>query len=290
MDDTKQHILSQRREYEKQLAAGRTPEPIIERVDLEDLAGTENFLRVSQIEALDQTTNTVLRGATLTYHTPSKRLLWQAVGQEHIEPELLNYIDSMPENVVFYDVGASNGIFATYAAATGKHVFCFEPEVANFALLNYNAYLNRMNFKGSIANFNVALSDQTGLGKLFIKKYEAGGHLKILDTPMQRGSENFQPEFVQSVIKYRLDDFITLTHITPPNFIKIDVDGSELQVIRGMHDILRNPALQSIFIELEESNPQSIECKNIILKSGFKFVSKKRVQNYFGENNYIFTR
>lgn len=290
MDDTTQRELNQRCEYEKRLAAGLTPEPLVERVDLESIAGTKNFQRISQIESLDQLTHTILRGKALTYHTPTKRLLWQAVGQEHIEPELLNYIDSMPEDAVFYDVGASNGIFATYAAATGKQVFCFEPEVANFALLNYNTYLNRQNFKSNMGNFNVALSDQTELGKLFIKKFEAGGHLKILDAPVQRGSENFEPEFVQSVLKYRLDDFIALTQIAPPNFLKIDVDGCELQVIHGMRDTLRNPALQSIFIELEETNSQSAECERLILEHGFKFVSKKRVQNYFGENNCIFTR
>lgn len=290
MENNSERDLQQRQEYEKQLKMGLTPEPMVERVDLEGIAGTESFQRVGVIEGLDPITRTVLRGKSLAFYTPSKRLLWQALGQEYIEPELLNYIDSMPEGSVFYDIGASNGIFATYAAATGKQVFCFEPEVANFGLLNHNSYLNRLTCKSNMINFNVALSDRTELGNLYIKKFEAGGHLKILDAPVQRGSAKFEPEFVQSVLKYRLEDFIELTGIPLPNYIKIDVDGCELQVVNGMKNLLQNKTLRSIFIELEENNAQSAECKKIIIESDFYLVSKKRVQNYFGENNCIFSR
>lgn len=282
--------LEQIREYERRLQLGGKPAALVEKVDLRTIAGEDNYQRVIGIERLDQTTRSRVRGVDLVFHTPSQRLLWQAFGQEHIEPDLLNFIDSIPEDDVYYDIGASNGLFALYAAATGKHVICFEPEVANFSLLNFNSFLNKSTQRHPVCNFNVALSDTTGLGKMFIQKFEAGGHLKILDNPVKRGAKGFEPDFVQSVMKYKLDAFIELTRIPQPNYVKIDVDGCEPQVLNGMRKALASPDLRKIFIELEESGPNFDICNGMLTDHGFRIDSRKRVQNYFGEENMVFSR
>lgn len=285
-----QQELEQIREFERRLQLGREPAPLVKKIDLRTIAGDDNYQRVSAIERLEQTTRTSLRGVDLVFQTPSQRLLWQAFGQEHIEPELLNFIDSMPADAVYYDIGASNGLFALYAAATGKRVICFEPEVANFSLLNLNSFLNKSTQRHPVCNFNVALSDTTGLGKMFIQKFEAGGHLKILDNPVKRGARDFEPDFVQSVLRYELDAFVDLTGIPHPNYIKIDVDGCEEQVLRGMSKTLASINLKKIFIELEESGPNFYVCSGILTEHGFRIDSRKRVQNYFGEENIVFSR
>lgn len=290
MEDSQRRALRQRAEYERRLAAGENPAPLVARIDLEELAGSERYRRVSELEQIDQNSETCLRGQPLVFHTPSRRLLWQALGQEYIEPELLDYIDDMEGGSVFYDIGASNGIFALYAAVTGKQVIGFEPEIENFALLNRNTYLNRKRIAAGMSSFNIALSSQTTLGRLFIKRFEAGGHLKILDRPVERGFEAFEPEYVQAVMKYRLDDFIRVSGIPCPNHLKIDVDGCELEVMQGMSETLADAGLRSIFIELEENNEQSEACRRIIEGAGFHLAKKKRVQNYFGENNCVFRR
>lgn len=285
-----QQELEQIREYERRLQLGQKPAPLVQKVDLRSIAGDDNFERVVAIERLEQTTRSTIRGVNLTFHTPSQRLLWQAFGQEHIEPELLNFIDSIPSDCVYYDIGASNGLFALYAATTGKRVICFEPEVANFALLNFNSFLNKAAQRHPVSNFNVALSDTTGLGKIFIQKFEAGGHLKILDSPIKRGENDFQPDFIQSVLRYKLDEFIDLMGISPPHYVKIDVDGCEQQVLSGMKKTLARTDLKSVFIELEESGPNFDACNGILTEHGFKIASRKRVQNYFGEENFVFSR
>jgi len=217
-------------------------------------------------------------------------LLWQAHGQEHIEPELLDFIDQIPSGDVYFDIGASNGIFALYAASRSIKVVCFEPEVANFALLNQNTYLNHQAFTNQVLNFNVALSNENGLGSINIEKFEPGGHLKILDSNMKRGKTNFIPDFSQAILKYKLDDFLALTKISPPNFLKIDVDGAEIQVLTGMTHTLKSQSLKKIIIELEEDGENFRACDRIFSDNGFKIESRKRVQNYFGEENIVYTR
>lgn len=285
-----QQDLDHIREYERRLRLGQEPAPLVEKIDLRTIAGNGNYERVVAIERADQTTASTVRGVNLVFHTSSQRLLWQAFGHEHIEPELLDFIDSIPSDCVYYDIGASNGLFSLYAAATGKRVVCFEPEVANFSLLNLNSFLNKATQRHPVHNFNVALSDTTGLGKIYIQKFEAGGHLKILDNPIKRGEKDFEPDFIQSVLRYELDHFIGFTGIPQPNFVKIDVDGCEEQVLRGMKSTLARPELRKIFIELEESGPNFDVCVRMLAEHGFQIVSRKRVQNYFGEENFVFSR
>lgn len=290
MQSPSKEKLNQIEEYQRRLAQGLNPEPLVPLIDLKEIAGDENYDRVTHIESLKTTSTTHLRGQEISYQTTSKRLLWQAFGQEHIEPDLLNFIDEIPADSVYFDIGASNGIFALYAAATGKKVFCFEPEAANFALLSHNTFLNHKSHRHPASNFNVALSDTTELGSIFIEKYEAGGHLKILDAPIKRKSVEFQPDFRQAVLKYRMDDFMALTKIPPPEYIKIDVDGYEQQVLRGMIQTLSSQTVKKILIELEEDGENFTACRDILQTLGFKIESQKRVQNYFGENNFIFSK
>lgn len=285
-----QQELDQIKEYERRVKSGLSPAPLVRRIALKDIAGEDNLNRVLELEKLEPTSTTLVRGKTLSFATTSQRLLWQAFGQEHIEPELLDFIDQIPDNQTYFDIGASNGIFALYAATKNIKVVCFEPEVANFSLLNHNTFLNSKKTRFDVLNFNIALSDETGLGSIYMEKYEPGGHLKILDSNIKRGDKVFLPDFKQAALKYKLDDFLYLTKIGNPNYIKIDVDGAERQVLSGMKIALKDENLRKIFIELEEEGENFEFCNKILISNGFKIESHKRVQNYFGEENFIYSR
>lgn len=277
-------------EYNRRLALGENPSPLVQRIDLASIAGEENHRIAMASEKHDPVATTTLRNVQIHFSISSRRLLWQAFGQEYIEPDLLDFIDSVPADGVYMDVGASTGLFALYAAAIGKRVICFEPEVANFSVLNYNTWLNHESHKFPVRNFNVALSEKSGLGEIFIEKFETGGHLKILDKPVKRFDNEFVPDFRQSVLKYSLDDFLDLCQLPPPTHIKIDVDGSEPEVLLGMKRLLADVTLRQIFIELEESGNNHDFCHSLLIGNGFRVESRRRVQNYFGEDNFIFTR
>ena len=247
-----QQELDQIKEYERRQQAGLNPAPLIKRISLEDVAGKQNVERVDAIENFEFTSISTIRGKSLKLITSSKRLLWQAHGQEFIEPDLLDFIDQIPTGEVYFDIGASNGVFALYAASKSLQVVYFEPEAANFSLLNHNTYLNHQEFTHDVLNFQVACSNENGMGSLNIEKYEPGGHLKILDSDLKRGNMKFIPDFKQAALKYRLDDFLVLTKVASPNFLKIDVDGSELQVLSGMPTYLKVKNSKKLLLNLKK--------------------------------------
>lgn len=287
---TQQH-LEQEAEYKRQLEMGLNPSPLVPRVDLEELVGSETYEAALQAEEFNCDISTTLRGIPLTFRAPSRRALWQSIGQEYIEPDLLDFIDEIPSDGCYFDIGASTGIFAIYAAAKGIKTACFEPEAQNFNLLNYNAYLNRAAIQSNIHCFNIALANQDSIDYMYIKKFEEAGHLKILGTPQARGEPSpFEEEYRQSVITMKLDSFLNMSDLEAPTHLKIDVDGAEQKLLSGMVDLLANRKLHSILIEINENDPESNKTLDLIYAHEFKLDKKQRVQNYFGEFNYLLRR
>ena len=49
-----------------------------------------------------------------------------------------------------------------------------------------------------------------------------------------------------------VDNFIKKTNVYP-NYVKIDVDGTENNLILGMKELLKNPCLKSILVEVDNN-------------------------------------
>ncbi|MDT0593853.1 FkbM family methyltransferase [Glaciecola petra] len=235
-------------------------------------------------------TEVQIRGSSLRFNTVSKRTLWQAVGIDKIEPELLNFIDKLPIESVFFDIGASNGIFSVYAASQDLNVYSFEPEAANFSLLAKNCFLNNKN-KHPIKAFNLAISNSNKIDNMYVEHYEAGAHNKILGAPKNVGAKHaFKPEHQQACICNKLDDLISLYNLPVPYAIKIDVDGAEMRVIEGSKYTLQNELLNEIFIEINESDANDTKAIEILNTYGFEVQRKTQVQHYEGLFNYELKR
>lgn len=275
-------------EYDRRIKAEEQLAPLVAKVDLETLVGHDIYEQILEIDEGHAIVGSSVRGVDLKFFTPNLRALWQSVGQEHIEPDLLNFIDGCGDHSVYFDVGASTGVFSIYAAAKGIKTYCFEPEASNFNILNFNALLNFANIKPDNINcFNLAVSDTEKTESIYIKKFEAAAHEKILGTPKARDSEtSFEYEYKQRAYCVSLDDFCRREQVYPTD-IKIDVDGVELDVVRGMRGILKEGHIQRIFIEISENDPRSSQTLEMLLDAGYKIHSKTRVQNYFDENNYV---
>lgn len=259
-------------------------------IPLEDLVSKEKLNFIELVEKYNFTTKVEIRKTKCKYFANTKRTLWQAVGIEHIEPEMLDYIDTLKKGTIFYDIGASNGIFSIYALQKGLNVHSFEPEIQNFSLLGINSYLNK-NTKYKHKMFNIAISDENKLSNMYIAKFEAGGHMKILGKAQKIGEdEEFEPDFIQNILTYTLDNFIEQFKLEKPESIKIDVDGAELSVINGAKKTLKDSTLKSIFIELEDANINTKIIVKTLQELGFSQDKKVQVQSYTGLYNYIFKR
>lgn len=264
----------------------------LKRIDLSSLVDEEKYGFIDFIDGNKHlVTNATIRGIDINYYTNNKRLLWIALGLEYIEPELLDWIDNIPKDSVLYDIGASNGPFSIYSALKDIRVVAFEPEAQNYALLEMNHYLNNQKIKHPIISLNIAVSNSNEIGKIHCAKYEGGGHVKILDkTITVDEKKEFTPVHSQYVIKYKLDNLIEKYNLVEPQYLKIDVDGAEWEVVEGAENTLIGGNIKGIFIEL--MNPESESEGGKIIKKlseyGYKLKEMHQVQRYEGLYNCIF--
>ena len=231
-------------------------------------------------------------GKSYKISTPNVLNLYRAKTYFKKEPDMIEWIDNMPDDSVLMDIGANIGLYSIYAAKKGiKKIISIEPESQNYALLNKNIYLNGLS--NQISALNIGMSDETKLATLFIPKFEAGAALHNLDINEDWKKNEFEPDFKQSVISFSLDNFLNTYKDNFPTHLKIDVDGIERKIINGSQKTLKNPKLKEIIIELNTELKDDLEIIEILKNNGFNEVSNRSTDehgDYSALTNYIFTR
>jgi len=136
----------------------------------------------------------------------------------------------------FIDVGGNKGDFSLLAAKvvgdSGK-VICIEPEHTNAGWIHSSLGMNRYR---NITICELALSDQNGDAVLHLGT-KSGLHT-LRDSALER-------ELGSVIVKTRtLDSLLQEKGIRHVDVIKIDVEGAELQVLRGaLQTIAENPGI-----------------------------------------------
>lgn len=233
------------------------------------------------------------KGEKYFFDCPSNLIRWRLETYFSKEPETIEWIDTFKSDEVFFDIGANIGLYSIYAAKRGIKVTAFEPESQNFALLNKNVYLNKL--QDRITCLNLALSQKDSLDYLYIPIFQTGGAINCFGKTCDFNGRNFDPTFKQGTISYSLDSFLSHYKNYFPTHIKIDVDGIEPEIIKGAENILGDKRLKSLLIEINESLPQDLELIEIIQSKGLAFIHKKHAEmfqegEYCKIFNYLFFR
>lgn len=201
------------------------------------------------------------------------------------EPETIAWIEShMKPGDVFYDIGANVGAYSLVAAAVARgdaHIYAFEPSFSTFASLCRNIFLN--NYESVIVPLQTALTDKTETVSFEYSDLTSGVSQHKLVAEM-----GDKP--VQKMLGYRLDDIRQTFSLPAPQLIKIDVDGSEEMVLNGAARTLRDSAVRTILIEIDEGIDLGNKCQKIIESCGFILESKHARGGSSTLHNCIFKR
>ena len=235
-----------------------------------------------------------LRGHQIWQYTPNSLLTYFANKASQLEPELFDWIEQIPSGSVLYDMGASTGLYSVYAAIKGLNVYSFEPDVLNYSIFEVNHFLNKNLFAGKLHTCNLAVSNVTKLSEMHSGRFQYGAHNKILGkAEVREGGEFYEPEHVQSVLQVSIADAVAKFGFTAPEYIKMDIDGAELNAFKGMEQVLDN--VKSIFVEISESNEDTSDLLALLASKGFKEQKRFGVVQpdgsfYEGLFNVIFDR
>ena len=148
---------------------------------------------------------------------------------EHIEdgfePQMVNLFRTLvkKEDVVF-DVGAHIGCTALLFSDLAKSVYAFEPSPTTFLLLQKNVLHSK---KQNIFIHNFGLGSETGGSTLTFDPLNRSGGFVSNQIQASVG------HIVEKIVIHRLDEEINSLNVSKIDFIKIDVEGFEGQVLRG---------------------------------------------------------
>lgn len=171
-----------------------------------------------------------------------------------------------------WDIGACVGTYTCLVASTLTTgcVVGFEPETTNRSRLRMNLEQNAFTTHWEISP--MALSDENGTCTLASEFVEAGAGHHYLSS-----AESGPP-----VETRRGDSLIDETDCAAPDVIKIDVQGAELDVLRGLDGILDD--VRSIYLEVHSkkcgrygTSPEEIEL--FLTTAGFSLTSLGKPTN-----------
>ena len=190
-----------------------------------------------------------VRGAILRLASHTRAL--ELCARMNRETEILDFIDKCAPGSILYDLGACEGRFAIYAALRGIHCYAFEPEALNFQTLLENMELNGVEVRRLIVPLKYAVGQTSQSGTIRIGQPWAGGHHRVV-----KGNGRVDLTFVsaleQEIEIVSLDELIGSGCLPPPDYLKVDVDGSELAFIQGSAATLRRKELKAIIFELSD--------------------------------------
>ena len=176
--------------------------------------------------------------------------LFNLAGINQQKKEISFYQSFLPACELIFDIGANNGHKTEAFLTMSEKIVCCEPDVENFKLLQvrFRKHKKRVVFE------NKALSDKEGIAELRI--HHPGSAFNTLsskwmtlleDDKGKKWSEQIKFTQKQTVETTTLDRLIDKYGI--PDFIKIDVEGLEELVLKGLSHRVRFLSFESILPE-----------------------------------------
>jgi len=146
------------------------------------------------------------------------RRIWENKQFYEID-KIEDYLKFMNDDAVVFDCGANIGNHSVFWGAHCKEVHAFEAFPSNYKLLKRNMKENNIGGQA----YRVLLGNTPG-------KY------KVVTTEVSRGATCFEPDPNGEYTSMRLDDVVDES--VKPTFVKIDVEGDELELLKGASRIL----------------------------------------------------
>ena len=163
------------------------------------------------------------------------------------------------------------------------------PKAKNFYLFDAQDLLNHKLIKEDFKFFNVVLGSNDGEEVYFWKDGGSGSsYFKELGNTLW---DNIEPEKTTTI---SLNTFIKENNLETPNYLKVDTQASEVEILKGLGNFINNEALY--FIELEMSlyqiNQDGLLIQDVInfmSESNFVLISTEQlpIVEYFNEKKLV---
>lgn len=143
-----------------------------------------------------------------------------------------NIKSSNIKNKIVIDIGANVGVFSIFAAISGaKKIYAFEPVSKTFEILKKNIKINNLEDKIIVINEGLGEKEK----EEYIKFNFAGDGTATVNKNLKKKNEKNKVKIKITT----LDNFVKQNKIPKVDFIKIDVEGYEENVLLGAKETIK---------------------------------------------------
>lgn len=202
-----------------------------------------------------------------------KNVLIYGFYEKKIVQTIISSFDFDTSKHICIDVGANIGNHAIQFSKKFKQVICFEPQIKTFKVLELNTH----NIK-NISIYNYGLSCENKVVSFKIPFNNIGMASQNYD------GKNF---FIEKVNLKNYDEFFN----TEISFIKIDVEGNEIDVINSMKKtILKHKPVISFELNSDfEKRKEILEIFKEMNYNIFLIEKEYKIEKIIKSNNFFFT-
>lgn len=194
---------------------------------------------------------------------PSIWLRWHLIRRPRSAEQELAALDRvLPEGAVTVDVGANCGLYTRLLSRLSRKVYAFEP-------CHRMADLLRRTSASNVSVCEVALSDRIGDADLFIPRSD--GQLAYSLASLEPRQESANGEVVSTTVPTTRLDAVVREEVA---FVKIDVEGHELNVLNGAVELLERS--QPVFLVEAEERHRAHAFRML-----FDFFEQRSYRGYF---------
>ena len=221
------------------------------------------------------------------FFSPNYNCYWRVSSILTREPETISWIDSFKneKKIIFWDIGSNIGLFSIYACIkfNSIKVFSFEPSLSNLRVLSRNIYIN--NFADKINILPIGLGSKNKFKTFNESVFSEGSALH----QFQKSSKSLNSYKTQI---FSINFLIENNLVELPNYLKMDVDGIEDEILQGSSKLFENKNLTSCIIEINGDREKLNQINKFFNSYDFytDFNIKKIKKNEFFSSNFIFSK
>ncbi len=179
--------------------------------------------------------------------------------------ERIFYLEFLRDGMTVFDVGANVGelslLFSRFVGESGN-VHAFEASGATFKRLKT---ICQTADERNVTLNHLALADKTGVIKLNIYEDAYSSFNSQAARPLKDYGLDLQPLGVEEISAETIDDYCEKNAIEYIDLLKIDVEGAELQVLKGARKMLQTKNIACLIFEYGQTTfdmgnrPEEIE-------------------------------
>ena len=171
-------------------------------------------------------------------------------GELYVLKFIRNYYKS--QKIVLFDVGANIGSYCSALQeifSENREIYCFEPSIKTFEILKETTKTYK-----AVTNVNIGFSNETTVSELY-SNYDGS----VWASVYQRNLDlyDIKLDSIEKIQLDTIDNFCKTQAIEKIHFLKLDIEGHELNALKGAQECISNNVIDFIQFEFGYSNTDS---------------------------------